>query len=369
LTRALARAQQDLIGLLVLFVTVLLAYSITANALFGSGLEEYRNLEVSFSSLMRMLLGDVDYYELRAENYVLAGIFFWSYMLVAVFLLLNFIIAVIGNSFDEEKAGTKSLGLYDQIADFINMLTTNVVRFFRNPCFYLKEQRAQAKEEYAKGGKYMMIWEALREYRRSLPLEDIDVEEFSQLMPEEQEHVMPDPLISRLTVDEIFRAQGEEGEKRLAFLHEFFLDDLWFEIAQEFELHHEDEVSVRIRRRQGLMEQCAENQLRQVLGLSGASGAAFGASGLSELFAPTHQTLDVLAELESKIDAMEGTTDKVANMLCKLDSLVTLGVDGTAGAQKNSKESAGATGGTVTVGSRAVDRVPLIKPRKGLQPL
>jgi len=44
---------------------------------------------------MRMLLGDFDYPSLRRENRVLAGLFFWSFSVLCLFLLLNFIIAII----------------------------------------------------------------------------------------------------------------------------------------------------------------------------------------------------------------------------------------------------------------------------------
>ena len=37
--------------------------------------------------------------ELRNENRFLAGAFFWSYMVLALFLLLNFLIAIISESF------------------------------------------------------------------------------------------------------------------------------------------------------------------------------------------------------------------------------------------------------------------------------
>ena len=76
-------------------------------------------------------------------------------------------------------------------------------------------------------------------------------------MPEEQDQVMSDPAISRLTLEQIFKAHGEEGQKQRVYLNEFFLDYFWSETAQDFELFHEDEVSVRIRRRRRARTICA----------------------------------------------------------------------------------------------------------------
>ena len=99
LPRTIAACQQSIVGVLVLFFTIILGYAITGWTLFGVNVERFRNLGVSISSLTRMLVGDIDYEELRNENRFLAGAFFWSYMILALFLLLNFLIAIISESF------------------------------------------------------------------------------------------------------------------------------------------------------------------------------------------------------------------------------------------------------------------------------
>jgi hypothetical protein len=99
LTRTIAACQQSIFGVLVLFVTIIVGYAITGYTLFGVNVARFRNVGVSISSLVRMLVGDVDYEELRNENRFLAGLFFWTYMILALFLLLNFLIAIISESF------------------------------------------------------------------------------------------------------------------------------------------------------------------------------------------------------------------------------------------------------------------------------
>jgi hypothetical protein len=99
LTRTIAACQQSMFGVLVLFVTVILGYAIAGWTLFGINVDRFRKLGTAMSSLVRMLVGDIDYEELRMENRFLAGLYFWSYMVLALFLLLNFLIAIISESF------------------------------------------------------------------------------------------------------------------------------------------------------------------------------------------------------------------------------------------------------------------------------
>jgi hypothetical protein len=99
LTRTIAECQQSIVGVLVLFVCVILGYGITAWGLFGINMDGYRNLGVSMSTLVRILVGDMDYEAMRNENRFLAGAFFWTFVILGLFLLLNFLIAIISEAF------------------------------------------------------------------------------------------------------------------------------------------------------------------------------------------------------------------------------------------------------------------------------
>eukprot|EP00998_Keelungia_sp_KM082_P006657 NODE_289_length_2138_cov_56.836897_g283_i0.p1 GENE.NODE_289_length_2138_cov_56.836897_g283_i0~~NODE_289_length_2138_cov_56.836897_g283_i0.p1 ORF type:complete len:621 (+),score=183.94 NODE_289_length_2138_cov_56.836897_g283_i0:115-1863(+) len=119
LTRTMEACQQNIIGVLVLFVWVVFGFAITGNTLFGTAEWEWRSLSASFSSLLRMLLGDFDYDALRQENRILAGAFFAAYMVLGLFLLLNFIIAIIAEGFAKVSVTQKFLPLDEQIAKTI----------------------------------------------------------------------------------------------------------------------------------------------------------------------------------------------------------------------------------------------------------
>ena len=101
LTATMDKAKDKVVGVLLLFVWCVFTYAMAGNSLFGGALFGFRNLNSSYSTLMRMLLGDFDYEALRRENRILAGFFFWTYVTLCLFLLLNFIIAIIGGAFSE----------------------------------------------------------------------------------------------------------------------------------------------------------------------------------------------------------------------------------------------------------------------------
>ena len=111
LTRTLAACQQSILGVLVLFVWVVFGYAITGNSLFGGGIFEFRSINAAFSTLLRHLLGDFDYPALREENKQMTAAYFYSFQVLGLFLLLNFLIAVISDAFAEVSGEQSSINL------------------------------------------------------------------------------------------------------------------------------------------------------------------------------------------------------------------------------------------------------------------
>lgn len=99
LTRTLAVCQQSIAGVLVLFVLIVTSYAVAGWALWGVNMEEYSTLGFSMSASMRLLVGDSDYEFMRQQNRFLATAYFWSFLILGLFLLLNFIIAILSDSF------------------------------------------------------------------------------------------------------------------------------------------------------------------------------------------------------------------------------------------------------------------------------
>eukprot|EP00759_Apiculatamorpha_spiralis_P029000 PhF_6_TR31420/c0_g1_i1/m.46061/K04986/PKD2; polycystin 2 len=120
LTRTLEACAQNIMGVLILFVLVVFAYSIAGCTLFGGGLADFRNISTAFSTCMRIVIGNFDYQGMKEENRSVAFIYFWTFVVLANFVLLNFIIAVISEGFEEEAKKTKAVPLEFYITRYAN---------------------------------------------------------------------------------------------------------------------------------------------------------------------------------------------------------------------------------------------------------
>eukprot|EP01062_Namystynia_karyoxenos_P081220 TRINITY_DN8882_c0_g1_i1.p1 TRINITY_DN8882_c0_g1~~TRINITY_DN8882_c0_g1_i1.p1 ORF type:complete len:1287 (+),score=386.87 TRINITY_DN8882_c0_g1_i1:165-4025(+) len=119
LTRTLGESAENIVVVLVVFLLVLFAYAVAANTIFGSSMVDFKDINTSFSSCMRILLGDFDYSRMREENRAVAYLWFGSFNILALFLLLNFIIAVISTAFSgvqQEMAAQPSGKQFDDAA-------------------------------------------------------------------------------------------------------------------------------------------------------------------------------------------------------------------------------------------------------------
>eukprot|EP00760_Papus_ankaliazontas_P030738 PhM_4_TR4995/c1_g6_i1/m.73172 len=129
LTRTLSESQDSIIGVLFIFFLVVTAFAMTGHGLFGLGVWDFRSIDASYSTLMRMLLGDFDYEALKTENRVLAGMFFWAFIILGLFCLLNFLIGVLMEAFAKVSKTRTILPLDEVIvkswADLRKLLSWN----------------------------------------------------------------------------------------------------------------------------------------------------------------------------------------------------------------------------------------------------
>eukprot|EP01065_Artemidia_motanka_P044033 TRINITY_DN6206_c0_g4_i1.p1 TRINITY_DN6206_c0_g4~~TRINITY_DN6206_c0_g4_i1.p1 ORF type:complete len:1207 (+),score=395.90 TRINITY_DN6206_c0_g4_i1:96-3716(+) len=123
LTRTLGEAAENIVVVLLVFILVLFAYSIAGNTIFGSGMTGFKDITTSFSTCMRILLGDFDYPRMREENRVMAYLWFASFNILALFLLLNFLIAVISSAFSTVQAEMEQQPIAKQVDDAARTLS------------------------------------------------------------------------------------------------------------------------------------------------------------------------------------------------------------------------------------------------------
>eukprot|EP00760_Papus_ankaliazontas_P016856 PhM_4_TR16901/c0_g1_i1/m.26068/K04990/PKD2L1; polycystin 2L1 len=103
LIKSFSTCAENIVGVLTLFVVILLAYGLAGFSIYGSRLEEYHSVSSSLATLLRTLLGEFDYHAMLEENPEITPFYFWSYQILVLFLLLNFITAILSEGFSESS--------------------------------------------------------------------------------------------------------------------------------------------------------------------------------------------------------------------------------------------------------------------------
>ncbi|XP_013783094.1 polycystin-2-like [Limulus polyphemus] len=85
----LQEGAKDLVGFAVMFSIVFLAYAQLGYLMFGSHLIDFSSISNSIFTLLRVLLGDFDFYALEEIHGVLGPIFFLSYVFIVFFILMK----------------------------------------------------------------------------------------------------------------------------------------------------------------------------------------------------------------------------------------------------------------------------------------
>ncbi|RHY42528.1 hypothetical protein DYB34_008603, partial [Aphanomyces astaci] len=101
-------AAKDLVAFVVIFVFIFFGYAVMGFLLFGAHVREYRSLSGSLASCFQMLLGAFDLSTLSQANPVMAGLFFFTFMIFVFLIVVNMFIAILSEYYsiaqDEKRA-------------------------------------------------------------------------------------------------------------------------------------------------------------------------------------------------------------------------------------------------------------------------
>eukprot|EP00931_Biecheleriopsis_adriatica_P048449 TRINITY_DN27989_c1_g1_i1.p1 TRINITY_DN27989_c1_g1~~TRINITY_DN27989_c1_g1_i1.p1 ORF type:complete len:830 (-),score=164.19 TRINITY_DN27989_c1_g1_i1:144-2633(-) len=104
-TRTMSSAAGDLFHFGLVFMSIYVTYGYMAQAFFGRECEDFATVGTSLIMLFRLLQGDFDTEPMfQAVGRPIGFIFFSSYMLLTVMLLLNMLIAIIMDVYEKSKA-------------------------------------------------------------------------------------------------------------------------------------------------------------------------------------------------------------------------------------------------------------------------
>mmetsp|Transcript_51057 Transcript_51057/g.154577 ORF Transcript_51057/g.154577 Transcript_51057/m.154577 type:complete len:785 (-) Transcript_51057:252-2606(-) len=107
-TRTLVLAFNDLAHFGIVLLSIFTTYAVMGNALFGFEVSTFATFGRSCSSLFRALMGDFSVEDMERCGRVYAIVYFCSFMMCTLLLLLNMLIAIIMDVYAETKKEAKS---------------------------------------------------------------------------------------------------------------------------------------------------------------------------------------------------------------------------------------------------------------------
>jgi hypothetical protein len=129
-TRTIAKASQDLLHFGLIFMFVFFAYASMGHLTFGSAVTEFSTLGKSCMVCMSILLGDIDVQtDLYRSNYIAASFFFWTFVFIAFFILINMLLAILVDAYvavKDEAEGNRTVP-QDCYHMFSSMLPSNTI--------------------------------------------------------------------------------------------------------------------------------------------------------------------------------------------------------------------------------------------------
>ena len=265
-------AIQHIINILVIFFIVVIAYSLAGVALFGSAMLRYSDLTFAMSSSVRLLVGDYDYDTMRMQNSFFAGVFFWSFVIVCTFVLLNALVAVLRDSFQRQVRRLRTPSLSESFANFVLSLTRVIVRIWNvGPLTYVKNSVSlpcvdqSTNLNYIRMGRLKLVTSSLQRHRYNLALEDTSAEYLDSLDREDRDVMLPGPVISFAHFIAILRRDRQLNDDAIAFLGDRFLEDFWMDAHVEYQYTSLQDNQLRKREREAQVGDVVEAQLRELI--------------------------------------------------------------------------------------------------------
>lgn len=113
-TRTLAAAMVDLLHFLVVFGSIFFTYVIAGIILFGREVDGFTTFPRAIVSCFRTMMGDFNWEEMSEIGRIEAGIWFMSFMVIVVMLMLNMLLAIVMDAYSEQKATEDAETLWEE---------------------------------------------------------------------------------------------------------------------------------------------------------------------------------------------------------------------------------------------------------------
>ena len=145
LSRTLAISCEPLGSFMVVFLVFYIAYAQFVYLVFGGSLDQYASFIVTLESLFNTIMGGFDFMALEESDKVLGPIFFFSFMMSMVMILMNVFLAILMDSFveaceeDLQSTERECLDYFEQkIAEYFSRRNAKI----EESCSDLKENES-----------------------------------------------------------------------------------------------------------------------------------------------------------------------------------------------------------------------------------
>ncbi|KAE8883280.1 hypothetical protein PF010_g605 [Phytophthora fragariae] len=101
LTRTMASAVRSFWTFSVIFAVVFVAFAAAGTVLFGDRVEDSSSFLSAMKSCVNMIYGDFDFDSIKTIDY--SVVYYWSFMAMETFVLLNIVLAIVVDAYQEEK--------------------------------------------------------------------------------------------------------------------------------------------------------------------------------------------------------------------------------------------------------------------------
>lgn len=122
-----------LASFMVMFLVIFLAYCFLVYLVFGAALEDYRTFIRCMVSMMSMVLGNFEFYDLVAVNRIIGPAVFFTFMVVFQFILINMFIGILCDSFNDVRCDSEKQTNEYEIVQFISNRLKAFAGFFVEP--------------------------------------------------------------------------------------------------------------------------------------------------------------------------------------------------------------------------------------------
>lgn len=119
LSSTLKYAYYPLLMFSIVWGIVFIAFTFVAALVFGPSLWSYRNIMASLTSLLSLMLGRTTFFDLRDTNRILGPIFFFCFMFMMSFVLINMFVSIVIDAFWVVKHDNDKQSNEYEIVDFI----------------------------------------------------------------------------------------------------------------------------------------------------------------------------------------------------------------------------------------------------------